>query len=435
MKIAYMAGPGNVRGALELLEQGEDDVGLSHVGYSTQMLRAAARLDAREVLMFTDGVHKNRPTPDMDRNNFDIWGMRVRVVQLKKHYAGKRGVRFHLASIAQAMEMRQSLRRFKPDYLIASDEPNRAVALEAARTPGCHTVRVHHCAVWPWMIDRFTPKQAACNYADMMFAPDAALSASRVVSCQLQSLYGQKLPIAEFLPSFDEHLHYRLSDLPAFEGELHVAYIGRIERYKGVMDLAEVASLLRHAGQKVFFHVCGDGDAMPELRQFVADRKLTNITLNGNCDRLEMQQILRRCHMGIVPTRTEFGEGFCQAAVEHMLSGRPVLTSAAVPGLPYLGRAAYSVPAPDSVAYYCAALVTLLHHPHKLQQAAAACKREVQKFFDVGNSYEAAMIHVLNNLSNDFGVKPPHRFIGFSGGLYAQMEEASAKNPPTEAAA
>lgn len=432
MKIAYMAGPGNVRGALQLMEDGEDDVGLSHVGYSSQMLRAAARVGAREVLMFTDGVHNG---PEQDRSIFDIWGMRVGVVQLKNHYEGKSGARFHLASLSQARAMRRVLREFKPDVLIASDEPNRAAALEFARTEGCTTVRVHHCSIWPWL-KPVTLKQTALNIADHAFPPDVAMSASRVVSNQLRMLYGQRMPIAEFLPSFDEQLHLRITPLPETPGELHVAFIGRVETYKGVMDVARAASWLRMAQQRVFFHVCGDGDAMPELQRYISERNLQDrVFTYGRCDRIEMQDVMRRCHIGIAPTRSEFGEGFCQAAVEYVLNGRPVLGSPAIPGLPYIAEAAWSIPAADSVLYYCAALTTLLHDPQKIDRMHKACRKTVEKFFDAGSSYEAAMIHVLNSVNRDLCVLPANRYLSFEGAPYATVEEAEAPHAPAEKAA
>jgi glycogen(starch) synthase len=415
LRIAYMAGPGNVLGAYECLERGERDTTNSHVGYSELMLHACMSVGASELLALT-----THPSGGYEREDLKIDGLRVIVERIHDDFAGKSGLGYHAASFAHARTVRRALDRFKPDVLVVSDDPPRAGALRRMTPPGCKLVRVFHCAVTPTRRDR-TLRERLLLGLDVMTAPrfDAILTASRQVSDQVRELWPDA-PIAEFLPHFDRELHLRIQPLPAFDRELRCVFVGRVERAKGVFDLLEAAKLLKQMRAPVSFDVCGHGSAFQELEnQAVAAHQagqidIANFRLRGWCNREVMQSVTAQAHVGVVPTRTEFGEGFNQAAVELLLSGRPIVTSHAIPAAKYVKDAASIVPPdnPGALALELAYLASqkgfgMVAHMHE------ACERATAKFLRPETSYQTAMEHVIGALAR--GQRVIDRRVGFDG--------------------
>ena len=79
--------------------------------------------------------------------------------------------------------------------------------------------------------------------------------------------------------------------------------------------------------------------------------------------RPEMQHDLRALsHAAIVPTRSNFAEGFAMTAAEAILSGRPVITSRVVPALEVL-RPACVEARPDDIDSYVEQILKLINDP------------------------------------------------------------------------
>jgi glycosyltransferase involved in cell wall biosynthesis len=245
----------------------------------------------------------------------------------------------------------------------------------------------------------------------------AVLSASTAVTAQVEAVAGPGgAPIVEFLPLYRRALYAGVAAADARASVLRVLFVGRVESDKGVFDLFEAALRLRDRAD-LAFDVCGDGSALPELERRVGAAGIgERFVLHGWCDRPKLVEILSRAHVGCVPTPSSFKEGFNQAALEMILAGRPVVTSAAIPALDYVGRAVREVP-PDDPAGLARAFVELAEDRDAWERLRQACPGEGEKFFNHETSYGAALGSVLADLSEGRPIRP--RRIGLDGRLAA----------------
>jgi len=409
LRIAYMAGPGNVLGAYECLERGERDTTNSHVGYSELMLHACMSVGASELLALT-----THPSGGYVREDINIDGLRVIVERIEDDFAGKSGLAFHAANWAFAKQVRAILDRFHPDVLIVGDDPPRAAALRQMVPPGCRLVRVHHCAPTPHLVPASLKQRILLGIDSiaMYGRVDAILSASSVVTKQVRQLF-PGTPVAEFLPHFDAELHEEERPMPSPSDGLRCVFVGRALRSKGIFDILEAAKILRQAGERVSFDICGDGEGFAELERQVRAANLgSRFVLHGWCDRAKMADVMARAHVGLTPTRSEFAEGFCQSAIELILRRLPVVASHAIPAASYMGRAVSVVPHDDPVAL-ALELAHLSRSPETLLAMHAQCAAAAAKFLRRDTSYEAAMTSVLESLAR--GKRPRDRLVSFDG--------------------
>ncbi len=201
-------------------------------------------------------------------------------------------------------------------------------------------------------------------------------------------------------------------------------FAGRIEAYKGVFDLLDIAKRFASAGKTAIeFDLCGTGSAIDELKRQVEEVRLPGrFRVHGHCDRTKMSQMFRDCHVLIVPTTTEFPEGFNQVVVEGILAGRPVITSSVCPALDYVRDAVVEVP-PDDVSAYHDAILRLHDDAELYEQKRAASVALQGQFYDPRRGWAAALLTALgrNQATTDEanrryeGVKEPVESAGQVG--------------------
>ncbi len=100
-----------------------------------------------------------------------------------------------------------------------------------------------------------------------------------------------------------------------------VLYIGRLEDYKGIFDVVEVAARFKD----VPFRMVGTGNHAEKLRDLIASRGLTNIELTGNQTRAQVLEHLAWAKLCLVPSR--WNETFGLTAAEAMAAGVPVIVT------------------------------------------------------------------------------------------------------------
>ena len=131
----------------------------------------------------------------------------------------------------------------------------------------------------------------------------------------------------------------------------------------------------------------------------VAEARLTDVfRIHGWCDRVQLQSVIHSAHIGIVPTHSNLGEGFNQACVEFLLSGRPAVVSSSVAAAEYVANAVTLVPVDDPLTY-AEVLSSLSKNFAKLESMHKSCAHLIEKFLDPQTSYQAAMEHVLHAIS------------------------------------
>jgi glycogen synthase len=108
----------------------------------------------------------------------------------------------------------------------------------------------------------------------------------------------------------------------------------------------------------------------------------------------KMRRMFSRSHAIIVPTRTEFAEGFNKVVAESILAGRPVVTSAVCPALPYVRDAVVEVP-PDDIMGYSNALLKLCDDRQFYEQKRQSCLGLQEQFYDQSKGWGGTLKSIL----------------------------------------
>ena len=196
----------------------------------------------------------------------------------------------------------------------------------------------------------------------------------------------------KFLPTYRRTEFVDVAEPDDKRSPFRVLFAGRIESDKGVFDLLEIAQRLSAEGrQDITFDLCGEGSALEPLRLAAQLAKVDpSFVCHGHCNKSRMREMFSRAHAVIVPTRTDFMEGFNQVVVEGVLSGRPVVTSAVCPALSYVQDAVVEVP-PNDIKGYTEALLKLYNAPQFYEQNRQGCRRGQEQFYDISQGWAVAL--------------------------------------------
>jgi glycosyltransferase involved in cell wall biosynthesis len=157
-----------------------------------------------------------------------------------------------------------------------------------------------------------------------------------------------------------------------------------------------MAEILAKQGRgNIEFDLCGAGAALRDLRLAIDEAGLHGrVRCHGHCDQQTMAEMYSRCHVVIVPTTTDFIEGFNKVVAEGVLAGRPVITSSVCPALGRVRNSVVEVPADDVPAY--ADAIARLHDDAYLYQAKRCASAAAQEqFYNPANGWAAALKSIL----------------------------------------
>lgn len=386
MRIAYIYGPVDAR---EVYTAWESNGSLAYLGssYVTQFLAETSKRGAKSLII------TNHAGEAYD----EAYGT-VEICNIPWPEA-ESGVGFHFAWARWTLAALRRAKQFEPDITVLSAAQNYWF-MARSFLPATTFVVALHGAIWPRVPMR--PLQRIVTRLNRRFYRREAehfLVASHLISRQIDEFCASPKGSRVFLPTYAEQRFAAATPLDDIEQHpFRVFFAGRVETNKGVYDLVEVASRLEaNMPGAIRFEVCGDGSELESLRRTVAERKLEHvIDVHGFCAAPQMLEILDRCHVTIVPTRTDFEEGFNMVCAESVLSGRPVVTSEVCPALEYLPNSTIEV-APDQVGEYESALRSLIDDRGRLRQLAAGCTADRRQFLDESNSYQALFSEILDD--------------------------------------
>ena len=105
-----------------------------------------------------------------------------------------------------------------------------------------------------------------------------------------------------------------------------ILYMARLEREKGVIETLEAVKLLLEQNASVSLTIAGDGPAMRDIHQFVAnmDELDGKINIVGYVRGQKKQELLAQHHIYCCPS--EYGEGMPNSVLEAMALGMAVIT-------------------------------------------------------------------------------------------------------------
>lgn len=385
----YAAGPGDIIGTWRHWKDGRDDPGQVAMTYSGQFFDVCRELGAQG---YAISSHPRREV--VDDGQFRVEHRRI---PFAKASAGP----YHLGQFISAVGMTIRALRFGADALVISDGTCHWFPLRVLPRLGVRVIPTLHCMLWrkcappPGSVKRWISR---IDRGFWKRSASAILSASSDITGQVDQITAAShRPVIEFLPTYRPGTFDADSSPPdGASAPFRVLFAGRIERYKGVFDLLEIARRFAAAGRhNVEFDLCGTGSHIDELKRQTAAAGLEKtFRIHGHCNRIDMRRMFRECHVLIVPTTTDFAEGFNQVVVEGVLAGRPVITSSVCPALEYVRDAVVEVP-PDDIAAYEAAILKLLDDPAFYRQKRAASVALQPQFYDPARGWAAALRRAL----------------------------------------
>jgi len=399
----YAAGPGDVIGTYRHWTAGRDDPSQVAVTYSSQFYDFCRETGAVGYVISTNKRREKISDGNLTVEHRPTFSQR-----------GSAPL-YHLGQVIWGLRLVMSAIWFRADVVIVADWAHWFV-LGFLPWFGIVIIPTLHCVLWPKQeppisgLNRFIRKLNARFFRRRV---KTALSLSGDITRQVESmLHGKPMRIIPFLPTYRPTSFGDGFGPPASPPSFRVFFAGRIEKNKGVFDLLQIARTFRDAptadpalrgtsepaSLTIEFDLCGDGSQLQTLRKAVEEAGLTEtFRLHGHSPRPLMMELYEKCHVVIVPTTSDFVEGFNKVVAEGVLAGRPVITSSVCPALEYVRDAVVEVP-PDQPAAYGDAILKLRNDPALYEAKRKASARVREQFYDVKRGWKFALSQALESM-------------------------------------
>ncbi len=301
------------------------------------------------------------------------------------------GLLYHFGQIWYMISILFLIQKFKPDvFLVVQGRPYWFI-FSVLPLLGIKIIPSIHCVLWPKFLPRKLSHKILYGLTRYFFSKSCSiiLAASDDIVDQIKELTNnQHKPVLFFLPWYKRQHFVDIPQPEEIRTPFRVLFAGRIEINKGVYDLLEVAKHFTVQNKtNILFELCGKGSQLELLKQSVEAANLSDkFIVHGYCDKPTLKQMYGKSHVVIVPTTTEFIEGFNMVVAEGILAGRPVITSAVCPALSTVREAVIEVQ-PDDIQGYADAILKLYEDCELYESKRAACLQLQEQFFDYSNSW------------------------------------------------
>jgi glycosyltransferase involved in cell wall biosynthesis len=316
-----------------------------------------------------------------------------------KPFGTASGLFYHLGQLWYGLWLIVSAVRGKADVAVIADGTTHWFVLSLLQLLGVRVIPSLHCVLWRKYANQRLLEKLILKLNRNFFVTgcSAILAASEDIAEQVTALTrSQHQPVVKFLPIYRRTEFADVAEPDEKQSPFRVLFAGRIEPDKGVFDLLEIAKGLTGLGRHdIKFDLCGEGSALEPMRLAATQAGLdSSFACHGHCNKPKMRQMFQQAHVVIVPTRTEFVEGFNQVVAEGVLSGRPVVTSAVCPALSCVRDAVVEVP-PNDIKGYTDALLELCDDRDFYEEKRRGCLGVQEQFYDFSRSWGAALKSVL----------------------------------------
>lgn len=401
VKIIYAAGPGNVIKTYDYWAENQDDPSQVSVTYSGQFYDVCRDLDAKGYVISSSSDKKLLKAGNFILEHRPIPGRNAS------------GIFYHLGQIWYGLRLIVSALLFKADFAVVADGTTHWFLLSLLPFFGVKVLPTLHCVLWRKYQTPSGKDKLILNLNRRFFAKDctAILVASEDIAEQVKQLTGNKhAPIVEFLPTYRCSEFADVVDPNINESPFRVLFAGRIERDKGIFDLLAIAKRFAAENQQdITFDVCGNGSQLESLCLAAKQAGVTaTFVCHGYCNKTQMREMFNRSHVVIVPTTTDFVEGFNQVVAEAILAGRPVITSAVCPALSYVRSAVVEVPPNDTQAY-ANAILKLSNEREFYQEKQRNCLALQEQFYDVSKGWAATLSSVIQSVTDNANLPIPEK--------------------------
>jgi glycosyltransferase involved in cell wall biosynthesis len=316
--------------------------------------------------------------------------------------SGLKGAMYHLAFLPWFARAVSKIIRFKPDVLIATDNPSYWFLLFCLRWFGIPIIPSFHAVLWPKYGFRKLSSRLLwqLNRLFVLRHMKAIVVTSNDNTRQFRDLLGPEMSRIDVARHFPTYPTSQFAFMPppdiAARPPFRVFFIGRIETCKGIYDIVEIARRLEAARKGMFhFDICGEGQELNNLRRRLADLNLRDVvSCHGYCSAQKVATLLGSSHAFIVPTKSDYEAGFEMVCAEAILANRPLITSAVCPALEDVRQATVEVEH-DNVEQYYKAVLMLNDDPELYSRKQTACAALHAPFYNPKNSWGAKIKEVL----------------------------------------
>jgi glycosyltransferase involved in cell wall biosynthesis len=387
-RIAYLSGPSE---AANVYREWSQSLAQNYFGsnYMKQFFQVCRDLDAEAYIITTvPGQH----------SLFKQEGFVIENFPLPSGYAG---FSYHLAMAGWFARLAPKLARYRSDVLIATANQNYWWLLFFLRYLRVPVIPSFHCVLWPKFGQTRASWRALLQLNRLLVLNNVktALVASKDIARQFQKLLGKtRVDVLEHLPTYNPSQFAAIPSPAALpRTPFRIFFAGRMEKNKGIYDLIEIARRLKTERPGLFrIDLCGDGGELGAARDLIKRLDLDDVVVcHGYLNSEEISAVLGASHVVIVPTTSEFEEGFNMVCAEGVLAGRPVITSAVCPALEYIRAAAVEVP-PDDVGQYYKAIINFYDDAELYNQKQTSCATVQAQFYDLKNSWAEKLKIALN---------------------------------------
>ncbi len=391
LRILYAAGPGNVLGTYRHWKEGKDDPTQIAMTYSGQFYDVVRDLDARAYVIATCPI----PGKLKDGN--------FRIVHRAVPFENSSGFLYHLGQFYYGLRLLLSAIRLRANVAVVCAGTHWFM-LWLMTLMRIKVIPTLHCVLWTKVRRRPTFFQRVVQIFNGWFFKHgcaAIISVSDEISRQVAELTNNRSrTVTPFIPQYRRSSFAKIRPPQDSISPFNVLYVGRIERNKGVFDVVEIAQRLIKSGRTDFqFDLCGAGSALQDLRKAIDSAGLNQtVRCHGHCDQPTMTEMYSRSHVVIVPTTSDFIEGFNKVVAEGVLAGRPVITSSVCPALALVRDSVVEVP-PDDVAAYTQAVIQLRDDAELYRAKRRACDSAKEQFYDHRKGWAAVLEKVLASIN------------------------------------
>ena len=370
--LIYIEGPGDIVEALTRWYKREDMISETSLTFSGQVFDFCKEnnLKTLAISAFTEKKCVNF-------ENFSAYS------QPKLMLNGAIG--YHLSQVLHGLRIVATVIRYRPKYLHITNGTTHWFMLAPLKLFGIKIFPQLHNTFWAKGYPPTGKIQRILLKLDAWFLKNiasAAICCSPEIVSQIQKITNnQSCPTYVFRAQFYAHsFDHAAPKQPHEQQPFVVVFAGRVERYKGVFDILEMAEKLRD--ENVVFHICGGGSALKELKNKAELCNLTQyVFIHGRLNRPELHEKYLLGHVVIVPTRSDFAEGFAMVAAEAILLNRPIITSKIVPALDILSTASLEAES-NNVDSYVNAIRQLASDKILYERLSAACRPLHAQFMD-----------------------------------------------------
>lgn len=383
LRVLYMDGPGNVAGTYRLWKQGKTEPAEVNVAFSAEFFDLCRRLpiDALVVASYPDKAHI--------KDEF------IEIIHRPFAFPGQGGIRFYISQACFSLWLIYQTIRFRPDMLLAQ-HMGLPWMMAPLKWCGVKIVPIMHNTLWP---RGFKPPSRKWGFKGALlpwfWRRVAAMGLAVSPECVRQV---GEITAGQHCPMVVAHIQYHGAAFRAIPPPRHdvapfrVMFAARMEWEKGIREVLEAARRLAEAQPGVFaWDICGDGAALPELRQKLVELSLEGqVVLHGHLDRTQMLQRYEQAAVVLVPTGRNFSEGINRVAIEAVLAHRPLIVTSVCPAAEYFQACALEIPPNDADAL-AAAISRLKNDPALYERLVRGASDAEQPFYDRSQGWAASI--------------------------------------------